>query len=143
MNKGQFEATQTMIRLIFVIGAGISIAVLLSMLIRFRADIQSISSDRKIIDLEESILGDPCLTVKKGVFSEEKLDTAKSNGICLNTDTIYEFEIKSKNQKIDEEWRFSNTKKPIESYLEEVIPALLLRSNGTMEPAILDVVVKK
>ncbi len=139
MNKGQFEATQTMIRLIFVITAGISLAALLSMLIRFRADIQSISSDRKIIDLEESILGDPCLTVKKGVFSEEKLDNAKSNGICLTTSVVYEFDIKTKS---GDKWQFSNGDTGYK-FVAEVVPAVILRADGTMEPAVLRVVIKK
>ncbi|MBU3957565.1 MAG: hypothetical protein KKB25_00640 [Nanoarchaeota archaeon] len=147
--KGQTELSEFMLKLIatmlftvFLVGGILAIS-------QFKAQINENADKRLSIDFGENVLAAPCLTEKKGLFNETRLNKEiiyKSahpedmDGVsCLNASALTAFKIKTK----DSEWFFGSG--GLESEIETSefeFPAVLNNSDGIIVPAKLFAAVK-
>lgn len=148
--KGQTELSEFMLKLIatmmftvFLIGSILSIS-------QFRVQINESAGNRLSIDFGENVLAAPCLTEKKGLFNETKINTEISYSMghpedrdgfsCLSTSIVSVTRIKTNT----EEWFFGavSLKPKLEDKASRFeFPAALNNSDGNIVPAKLFVAV--
>lgn len=140
--KGQTDFAEILEDFIMIIFFGMLIWVINSTLLGHASYVHNIASSRIAIDLGENILGASCLTEKKGVFLESKLNDFEDMP-CLELgdkykDVIVDIKLATKS----EIWTFREGYLLMEKGVQiskYYFPALVKKDDGTTLPAILSV----